>query len=219
GASAIWLYDSPTRKTREWLGGGAQQAFWSADDTRVAFLKQAGTGWQVWIAPADVPGQAIQAYPGEVISLDGWSDAHTLLASDANNFYWISDSGGVAATLAARDLYGDQFSRPATDGVRVNPANSDILLVSAGILKPAQGTPTDPRTGLGGGFFLYEVKSKRRVLLSPPDVFATSAGWSGDGIQIFFTSRETRGTVVDRIFWDGSEVKRYAAGSDLVVGQ
>jgi len=219
GASAIWLYDSPTRKTREWLGGGAQQAFWSADDTRVAFLKQAGTGWQVWIAPAGEPGQATQAYAGDVTSLDGWVDEHAVLASDANNFYWIGDAGGVTATLAARDLYGDQYGRPAMDDVRVNPANSDILLVSAAILKPAPGMPTEPRTGLGAGFFYYEVKSKRRVLLSPPDLFATSAGWSRDGIQIFYTSRETRGTVVERVFWDGSEVKRYAAGSDLVVGQ
>jgi uncharacterized membrane protein len=219
GTSAVWMYDAVAKQRTEWLGGGVQRAFWSPDDTRVAFLRAAGTGWQIWIAPADAPGQAAQAYPGEVTSLDGWSGAHTLLASDANNFYWVGDSGGVFATLAAKDLYGDQFSRPATDDVRVNPANPDLLLVSAPIVKPGAGTPTDSRTGLGGGFFLYEVKSKRRVLLSPPDAFATAAGWSLDGIQIFYTNREGRGTVVDRIFWDGSAMKRYAAGSDLVVGQ
>ncbi|HUL16660.1 MAG TPA: hypothetical protein VLV88_11730, partial [Terriglobales bacterium] len=219
GLTAIWMYDAVTKQKTEWLRGGVQRAFWSPDDMRVAFLKPSGSGWQVWIAPAGEPGQATQAYAGDVTSLDGWVDEHAVLASDANNFYWIGDAGGVTATLAARDLYGDQYGRPAMDDVRVNPANSDILLVSAAILKPAPGMPTEPRTGLGAGFFYYEVKSKRRVLLSPPDLFATSAGWSRDGIQIFYTSRETRGTVVERVFWDGSEVKRYAAGSDLVVGQ
>ena len=219
-ASSIWLYDSTSGGTTEWLGGGVQRPFWSPDDTRIAFLKQAGPGWQIWTAPESAPQLATQTYSGGVIALDGWSDAHTLLAADSDNFNWISDTGNIVATLPAKELYGDQYGRPMPDYVRVNPANPDILLVSAPILKPPAGTPTDPQTGSGAGFFYYEVRSKRRVLLSPPDQFATEAEWSRDGIQIFFTSREPRGgSVEDRVFWDGSEVKRYATGSHLVVGQ
>jgi simple sugar transport system ATP-binding protein len=113
-----------------------------------------------------------------------------------------------------------QFSWNISDHVRVNPANADLLLVSTMLPKPAPGTPADPRTGLGGGFFLYEVRSKRRVLLCPPNLYAKDAEWSRDGIQIFFTGREsTRGDATYRIFWDGSEPKRYLAGTDFVVGQ
>jgi hypothetical protein len=219
GQGSIWLYDVTSGKDAEWLGGGAQSAFWSADDSRVAFLKLVGGAWHVWTAAANSPQQGAELYNGNVISLDGWSDAHTILASDANNFYWISDAGSVTSTVPAKDIYGEQFSRPSNDYVRVNPLNADLLLVSAPILRPAAGTVTDPQSEMGAGFFLYEIRSKRRVLLSPAEVLASDAEWSRDGVQVFFTSHQKSGTVVDRIFWDGSEIKRYAAGSDLVVGE
>lgn len=219
GQRSIWLYDVTSGRAAEWLGGGAQSAFWSPDDTRIAFLKMAGGAWQVWTAAANNPQQGTEMYNGNVTSLDGWSDAHTIVASDANNFYWIGDTGNVASTVLAKDIYGDQFSRSTSDYVRVNPMNTDLLLVSAAISRPAAGTVTDAQTGMGAGFFLYELRAKRRVLLSPPEILASEAEWSQDGVQIFFTARQKSGTVIDRIFWDGSEVKRYAAGSDLVAGE
>jgi hypothetical protein len=220
GDRSTMLFDATTGRSAELLRGAVQSAFWSPDDTRIAFLKSIGSAWQVWTAPASVPDQAAELYPGSVVSLEGWSDFHTVLADDQSNFYWIGDDGKVLQTLSAADLYGQQFVRTSSDQARVNPANSDILLVSAGLPKPAAGTPTDPHTGYGSGFFLYEIRSKRRVPLCPPDLFAKDAEWSRDGIQIFFTGRETtHAPVTYRIFWDGSEPKRYLAGTDFVVGQ
>lgn len=73
--------------------------------------------------------------------------------------------------------------------------------------------------GAAHGFFLYELRSKRRVVLSPPDQLAEHAEWSRDGLQIFYTRRAASSSNIYRIFWDGSGIRRYAEGSDLVVGQ
>jgi hypothetical protein len=75
---------------------------------------------------------------------------------------------------------------------------------------------------MGGsvGFFLYEVRSKRRVILSPPKMFAQNAEWSRDGVQIFFTGWDaSRNLSIYREFWDGSGLKKVRAGGELVVGQ
>jgi hypothetical protein len=56
--------------------------------------------------------------------------------------------------------------------------------------------------------------------VSPPDQWARNAEWSRDGIQIFYTRRISAPSFATyRIFWDGSGVRRYQDGSDLVVGQ
>jgi uncharacterized membrane protein len=220
GDRSIMLFDATTGRTTELFRGAVQQAFWSPDDTHIAFLKSGGSGWNVWMAPAVAPDQPIELYTGNVVSLQGWSDAHTVVADDQTNFYWIGDDGKVLQTISTTDLYGPQFSWSISDRVRANPINPDLLLVSAAIPKTAAGVPTGPQTGAAGGFFLYEIRSERRVLLSPSDLYAKDAEWSRDGIQIFFTGRESnRAAMTYRIFWDGSEPKRYLAGTDFVVGQ
>jgi hypothetical protein len=75
--------------------------------------------------------------------------------------------------------------------------------------------------GLASTFFLYEVRSKRRVVLGPTDAFTRGAEWSRDGLQIFFT-RGVPGKgllVTNRIFWDGTGVKKSESGSGLVIGK
>jgi hypothetical protein len=75
---------------------------------------------------------------------------------------------------------------------------------------------------LAAGFFLYEVRSKRRVVLSPPDQWARAAEWSRDGMQIFYTRRlAANSSSTFRIFWDGSGAapRRYLDGTALVIGQ
>jgi hypothetical protein len=105
------------------------------------------------------------------------------------------------------------------DSIRTNPINPDLLLVSADYATPPAGAPKDS-TNFAAGFFLYEVRSKRRVILSPVDQWARSAEWSRDGIQIFYTRRiSASSSTTFRIFWDGSSPRRYLDGTDLVVGQ
>ena len=78
----------------------------------------------------------------------------------------------------------------------------------------------DKGTGSGQGFFLYEISSKRRVILSPLDMFAQDAEWSKDGLQIFFTGTDaSRNSAIFRMFWDGSGLQKYATGSNFAIGK
>lgn len=221
GEHTVVLFDASTGKTTELLRGLVQeeQAFWSPDDSHIAFLKSDGGVSHIWVAPAASPDQATQVSATPVNHLDGWADARTVVAANSDSFLWIAEDGGTTQVLSAHDLCGPDFEASTSDSVRVSPINPDLLLVSAPILKPASGAATAAKTGYGGGLFFYELRSKRRTLLTPPEAFATQGEWSRDSLQIFFTNREKRGDVVDRIFWDGSEIKRYLVGSNFVVGE
>lgn len=219
GGRAIVLYEAATGKSTDLLTGDVQQAFWSPDDTRITFMKLVDGRWHLWIAPVTAPLSATSTYSGRVSAIDGWADSHTILVDDLNQLSWVGEDGTVQRTLAGKDLYGDAFvggSRANT--VRIHPLNPDLLLVSAEMAKPEASPPR--KAGTGAGFFLYEIASKRRVSLSPPDMTSGHAEWSRDGLQIFLTGTDaSRRTATWRIFWDGSGLKRYIDGRDLVVGQ
>jgi uncharacterized membrane protein len=213
----IVLYDFVTGRTTELQRGLVRQAFWSPDDSRIAFLKIDGQKWLVWTFPADAPEKAAVFSSDSVNSLHGWVDAHTLLASDMENAYWISADGKIALPLKA--IYGDAFQIMSSDTIRVHPANPDLLLISADYNTAPATIPTDGMD-LAAGFFLYEVRSKRRVVLSPSDQWARGAEWSRDGLQVFYTRRASASSLSTfRIFWDGTGMRRYAEGTDLVIGQ
>jgi len=215
----IVLYDTTSGHSQELVHGSVRQAFWSPDDSRVAFLNFQDQKWQLWTFPAGSPTQVSPLYANSLTSLHGWTDPHTLLASDMQNAYWISDDGRAVQTVALKDIYGDAFDIAGSDTFRVNPVNADLLLVSAPYVKSPTGAPTDTM-GLAAGFFLYEIRSKRRVVLSPTDEWARHAEWSRDGVQIFYTRRISAASLLTyRILWDGSTAKRYIEGSDFVVGK
>lgn len=231
---SISLYDWGTGKSSELLRGAVQQAFWSPDDTRIAFLKFDGSKSQVWTTPMGAPENAALFYPGEVVSLHGWADAQTILADDLQTLYWIGDDGTVKQTIASADLYGkDQFSLSSANTVRIHPLNPELLLVSAELLPQPVAAASknagasnkdaakDAATQPGQGFFLYEIQSKRRVLLSPPNLTCSFAEWSRDGLQIFFTCREPSGTAMTsyRMFWDGTSQIKVLDGYGFVIGQ
>jgi hypothetical protein len=205
---SIVLYDAVGNKSMELLHGAVQSAFWSPDDSQIAFLKMADQAWRVWLMPPNAPDRAVELAGTPVLALQGWQDARTVLASDTSRLYFLRTES-PPSSLDLHDLYGSSFQIAANDTLRANPANSDLLLVSA--------------SGAGGGsnsVFLVEIKSKRRVALTPPNISANAADWSRDGIQIFYTSRDTtNNSSISRIFWDGSGLKRIRLGSNLVVGQ
>jgi WD40 repeat protein len=234
GERTISVYDWASGKSTELLRGSVQQPFWSPDDTRIAFLKFDGAKWQLWTAPVEATDKAALLYPGEAVSLQGWVDAQTILAGDLQTLYWIGEDGSAKQTLSSADLYGkDQFGLSSANTVRVHPLNPDLLLVSAELLPPpaAGGAKNAPATGKeaaknagaqpGQAFFLYEIQSKRRVLLSPPNLTCSFAEWSRDGLQIFFTGREPSGTAMTiyRMFWDGTSQIKVQDGYDLMIGQ
>jgi hypothetical protein len=215
----IVLYDFASGRSQDLVHGGVRQAFWSPDDSRVAFLNYQDQKWQLWTFAAGSPDQASPVYASSLTSLHGWIDPHTLLASDMQNAYWISDDGRPLQTVALKDIYGDAFDLAGSDTFRVNPINQDLLLVSAPYVKAPAGAPTDAM-GLAAGFFLYEIRSKRRVVLSPTDQWARHGEWSRDGLQVFYTRRISPPSLMTfRILWDGSNNKRYIEGTDFVVGK
>jgi hypothetical protein len=223
---SISEFNLETGSTKELLQANAYAAFWSPDDSQIAFLKNVEGKWQVWTMPADAPEKAAPVYPGEVLSLHGWADAHTILAGDLQTLSWIGDDGTVKQTLRSADLYGkDQFSLSSGNTVRVHPLNPDLLLVSAELLTPSAAPSSkdaskDSATA-GQGFFLYEIRSKRRVLLSPPNMFAGDAEWSRDGLQVYFTGRDAAGgaTTIYKMFWDGTSQLKVQDGRNFVIGQ
>jgi hypothetical protein len=139
---------------------------------------------------------------------------------DLQKLSWVSDDGTVQHTLSEKELFGDAFGLSSANTVRIHPLNADLVLVSAEWLKPPPGTPIDKATGSGQGFFLYEIVAKRRVILSPLDMFAQDAEWSKDGLQIFFTGTDaSRNSAIYRMFWDGSSLQKYTTGSNLTIGK
>jgi uncharacterized membrane protein len=213
----IVMYDAGSGKSTELMRGLVQRAFWSPDDSRIAFMRSTGQDWTVWMMPAGSPEKALQLSMGGVWALHGWADTQTVLASDDTKLYFLKLESAPMAT-AIREVYGDGYEVMSSDTIRANPANPDLLMVTAYVSHPKAGMPTDAKTGMGGAAFLYELKSKRRVDVTPANVFVQDAEWSRDAIQIFFTNRE-KAPVICRVFWDGSGYKRVRAGSDLVVGE
>ena len=216
---SILLYESDTGRTREIAGNTSRQAFWSPDDSRIAYLKYDGKLWQAWSAPASAPETGAVFSPQSVVELHGWVNATTVLASDLENAYWLSEDK-PAQSVPLKEIYGPDFQVMSSDTIRVCPVNPDLLLISAYYLNVPATAPKDA-LGLDGSFFLYEVRSRRRTVLGPPDAYARNAEWSRDGLQIFFTKGDPgKGPLMtDRIFWDGTGDKRYSAGTSLVVGK
>ena len=214
----IVLYDFDSGKPLDLVHGSVRQPFWSPDDSRIAFLKSLDSSGQVWSFPSANPESAASFSPQPVSALHGWIDKHTILATDSLNAYWLSDET-LPQAVTLKDMYGSSFQVKGSDTIRVHPTNPDLLLVSADYVSAPSGTPVDS-TGFAGGFFLYELRAKRRVTLCPPTLSGRWAEWSRDGLQIFFTgSDSSRRSAVYRIFWDGTSLQRVVTGSSYVVGQ
>jgi hypothetical protein len=210
----VIVYEFDTGRSKDLVHGTVRQAFWSPDDARVAYLQSQDEKWQVWTFPVNAPENAAGLYTGSVDSLHGWVDGHTLLATDAQSIYWIGDDR-PQQTLPLKEIYGDAFRISASDTIRINPVNSDLLLVSANYAASPANAPAD-----AAGIFIYEMHAKRRATLTPPEQWARHAEWSRDGIQIFYVRRvSANSSATFRIFWDGSGARRYQDGTDLVVGQ
>ena len=213
-------YDFDSNSVKEILRGSVQQAFWSPDDTRFAFMKFVDGKWHLWSATVASPESAVPVFPADIVSIDGWVDARTILVDDLQQLSWVTDTGAVQQAIPEKDILGDAFGSSSAGTFRVHPLNPDLLLVSAEWLKPPAGVSIDAHMGGGFGFFLYEIRSKRRVVLSPLNMFAQNAEWSRDGFQIFFTGADSsRRSATYRMFWDGIGLQKYLSGTSLAIGQ
>jgi uncharacterized membrane protein len=216
---SVVLYDSETGRSVDIAAGNARSGFWSPDDSRIALLKYDGKVWQVWTLPAGNPGNTTMFSPQPVDSLHGWMSPNTILASDLEDA-WLLSEDKPPQSIPLKDVYGETFQVMSSDTIRANPINSDLWLVSACYLNTPAGAPGDS-LGLNSTFFLYEVKSHRRTILGTTDTFARAAEWSRDGLQVFFTRGAAGRNVLatSRVFWDSTGLKPYSPGSYLVVGK
>jgi hypothetical protein len=213
----IVLYDADSGKSQDLIHGYVRQALWSPDDSRIAYLKAQDRSWQVWAFPATMPEAAALFSSQLVNSLHGWTDGRTLLASDMQTAYWLSEEMALQ-TVPLTDIYGPTFQIMSSDAIRVHPLNPDLLLISANYATVPAGAPKDAM-GLTAGFFLYEVRAKRRTVLCPPDQWGRAAEWSRDGLQVFYTRVVSGTSSTFRIFWDGTGSQKYSSASWLVIGQ
>lgn len=215
----IILYEFDTGRSRDLVVGNGRSAFWSPDDSRLAFLKYDGHVWQLWTCPVTAPEAATLLAPQPLDAIHGWVSPTTILASDLQDAYLVSDDK-PPQSLALKEIYGDAFQVMSSDTLRPNPLNPDLLLVTAYYLKAPAGAPTDS-VGLNSTFFLYELSSHRRTVLGATDTYARTAEWSRDGLQIFFT-RGVPGKApltTWRLFWDTTGLKNYSSGSFLSIGK
>lgn len=214
----IVIYDFDSGKSLDLVHGYVRQAFWSPDDSHIAYLKALDRSWQVWTFASSSPESAVAFSPQPVSALQGWIDNHTILATDMLNAYWLSDET-LPQAVALRDIYGLTFQVMSSDTIRVSPINPDLLLISADYLAAPTRAPVDSM-GLAAGFFLYELRSKRRTTLCPPEQWGRGAEWSRDSLQVFFNGMDSaHRPIVNRIFWDGTSLLRTLTGSNYVVGQ
>jgi Tol biopolymer transport system component len=210
----IVLYDFDTASSKDLVHGTVREAFWSPDDSRLAYLQSQDQKWRVVSSLVSTPETAAPLYNANVDSLQGWADVHTVLANDPLSLSWVSDDR-PQQSVPLKEIYGDSFRLSDSDTIRINPVNPDLLLVSAKYFTAPAGAPAD-----ASGIFLYEIHAKRRVVLTPPEQWSSHGEWSRDGIQIFYTRRmSATSSVTYRIFWDGSGARRYVDGTDFVVGQ
>jgi WD40-like Beta Propeller Repeat len=235
---SISEYDLTSSQTKELVQSNAYDPFWSPDDSQIAFIENTNGKPQLWLMAADAPDKAAAVYQSEVTILNGWADAHTVLTSDLQTLSWIGIDGSVKQTVSAADLYGkDQFRVSSASTIRIHPLNADLLLVSAEVAGPLQAPVTvndipsaspdaakPPKKDEGHpaqALFLYEVRSKRRVLLSPLNLTAAQPEWSADGLQVFFTGRGSPSAppAIYRIFWDGTGLTKVRDGSGMVIGE
>ena len=216
----LYQYEFETSAKHELLRANVRQAFWSPDDKRIAFLKWDNSAWSLWIMSPDNPQAGANIFAREVMELFGWADDHTLLGSNQDNLLWISDDGNIRQQLPFQEVLGGSYHLAVIVSVRLNPANPDILLVSFRYVPPATEAPLDKHEGNSPALLLYEIKSKRRVVLTPVGTWAEFAEWSSDGFQIFFTGADpSRRYATYRMFWDGIGVQKYLSGTSLVIGQ
>jgi hypothetical protein len=217
--STIVLYEFDTARSSDLVHGSVRQPCWSLDDARAAYLTNQDQKWQIWTLQATPPETPAPLYTNNVNALQGWVDSHVLLATDLQNAYWIADDGKPTQTVPLRDIYGPSFEVRDSDTIRVNPGNPDLLLVSANYAAGPLGVASNASRP-AGGIFLYELRTKRRVVLTPPEQSVSNGEWSRDGVQVFYTVRPTSGaSSTYRVFWDGSAAKRYVAATDFVIGQ
>ncbi len=74
----IVMFDAVSGKSTDLMRGLVQRAFWSPDDSRIAFMRSTGQDWTVWTMPAGLAPTGFGRY------MDGWTRARCWLPTTRN---------------------------------------------------------------------------------------------------------------------------------------
>ncbi|HET8925192.1 MAG TPA: hypothetical protein VFN26_19575 [Candidatus Acidoferrum sp.] len=216
----LYEYNFDASAKHDLIHANVRDPFWSPDDKKIAFLKWENSSWSLLTIPTDNPQAASSVITGKSLELYGWPDEHTFLAGNDQSLLWVGDDGSNRQELPFQQIFGSVYRISRIDSFRLSPMNPDLLLVSFWYVPPAGEAALNKHEGDSPALLLYEIKSNRRVVLSPPGTWAELAEWSRDGLQIFFTGIDSsKGSGTYRIFWDGTGLKKYSSGTRLVIGQ
>jgi uncharacterized membrane protein len=219
---SINQYDFDSNGVKELLRGSVRNPVWSLDDSRIVYLNFQDSKWQLWTFPSSDSTKAAALSTNSFDSIQGWSDAHTLLATTANltELTWIGEDGKSSQAVSLNDICAPDFRLSGNMTIRPHPSNPDLVVVSALFTRPPQGVPVGEKEGEAKGLFFYEFRSKRRVPLPVPNLAASNPEWSRDGFLVFFTGSDaSHRSATYRIFWDGIGLQKYLSGTYLVIGQ
>ena len=219
---SINQYDFDSNGVKELLRGNVRNPVWSLDDSQVAYLNYQDSKWQLWTFASSDPTKAAVLSTDSFDRIQGWSDAHTLLAATANlaELAWIGEDGKPSQSVSLNEICAPDFRPGGNVSIRLHPVNPDLVVVSALFAHPPQGVPVVEKEGEAKGLFFYEFRSKRRVPVPVPNLAASNPEWSRDGFLVFFTGSDaSRRSNTYRIFWDGIGLQKYLSGTGLVIGQ
>jgi WD40-like Beta Propeller Repeat len=188
----------------------------SPDGKQLVWGEMVGEHWSIMRSPVDrTSGRTPAATPtilfrgNDSVFQPSWlPDGAGVIAHDLDHVYWIALDGKPTRTLPASAF---------TDGTGGGTSSADRFVVC----------PTDPNRiaytveyGTDGNqLWLYDLSTKQRTRVTPPDVFAVDPNWSRDGRFLYFRGFRKRGSKpirdgVLRIAADGSGLVRVAPGSE-----
>jgi dipeptidyl aminopeptidase/acylaminoacyl peptidase len=219
------LWDAATGASRDLITGFVADPHFSADGSRIAFLRIVTgdrSGWNLWIMPVAEPAKAARVSTRDLTSLCGWTAADRAIAAvDEKSLHWIAPDGKVLRTVSLDLLYARDFEWTGNNVLRLETGHPDMVLLSAYRAVNPPGALLDAgEPQLNSTIALVDMKSGRSTTLLSPKAWGHDAVWSPDGVWIYFTRLEARRKyAVWRMRADGSGLERVAEGSQPAVAR
>jgi Tol biopolymer transport system component len=211
--NTLVLYDAATDLSRDLITGYVSQPQWSPDGSRIVFLRY-DVARLVWVMDPSEPAKAQRLSDRDFKALASWTpQGDAVLAYDYDKLYWIGLDGKILRVLPGEALYGKELEWMSSNQIRIHPANSGLLAVSAYFQESPNGAPRD-EMGLTPTIMLFDAASGKRTPVLPKSNWGMDAHWSPDGSWLYFSRGEGRNrSGIWRIHPDGSGLERVIAGT------
>ena len=196
--------DVATRKATLWRAGNLRSP--KCDGRHVIFCEMVGSEWAVLISPADKADPKLLFHGVESVFNPSFS-AGGVVVSDLSWLYFVSLDGKLQKKLKLSELGGGGSSSD-----RFLVRGTQILFTAPADPLPAMETRLhgEPSSAL----FLYDLETRRRTRLTPPDTFALDPVWIGERIYFrgFRMGKQPLREGILRLRLRDGGVERVAAG-------